>query len=108
MKKKTKALQSAEYILLLAGFTQWLQLLNYSPLSIPTHTTSLKDFLRYQEATGKLLLAQLSATDANHFIEYLQIKIGVISASCCSKRHSRTTTSYGTGITIFKHIHFIN
>jgi site-specific recombinase XerD len=45
-------------------------------LSIPGLTTALKDFLQYQEATGKLLLEQLTASDANHFIEYLQSKIG--------------------------------
>jgi len=76
MKKLPSKLQSAEYKLLLQSFTEWLQLLNYSPLSIPTHTTALKDFLHYQEATGKLLLEQLTASDANHFIEYLQSKIG--------------------------------
>ena len=76
MKKLPSKLQSSEYKLLLQSFTEWLQLLNYSPLSIPTHTTALKDFLQYQEATGKLLLEQLTATDANHFIEYLQSKVG--------------------------------
>ena len=76
MKKKPTRLQSSQYILLLESFTEWLGLLGYSPLSIPGHTTSLKIFLQYQEATGKLLLEQLTASDANHFIEYLQSKIG--------------------------------
>lgn len=87
MEKRTIALKSVEYQLLLRSFTEWLTLLNYSPLSIPTHTTSLKDFLHYQEATGKLLLAQLSATDANHFIAYLQIKIGERTNKRLSHHH---------------------
>ena len=87
MKKKPIALQNAAYILLLQSFTEWLGLLGYSPLSIPTHTTSLKDFLQYQEATGKLLLAQLTATDANRFIEHLQTKIGERTGKGFSNNH---------------------
>jgi integrase/recombinase XerD len=87
MKKKPIALQSAEYKLLLQGFIEWLQLLNYSPLSIPTQATSIKDFLQYQEATGKLSVEQLTATDANHFIEYLQSKIGERTGKVFSNNH---------------------
>ncbi len=87
MKKKPIALHSAEYKLLLQCFTEWLQLLNYSPLSIPGLTTALKDFLQYQEATGKLLLEQLTATDANHFIEYLQTKTGERTKKQLSNNH---------------------
>jgi integrase/recombinase XerD len=67
-------LQSGEYKLLLQSFTEWLQLLNYSPLSIPSLTRAIRDFFYYQEATGKLSLEQLTATDANGFIELLQAK----------------------------------
>jgi integrase/recombinase XerD len=87
MKKKAMPIASAEYKLLLQSFTEWLQLLNYSPLSIPTHTTALKDFLQYQEAAGKLLVEQLTASDANHFIEYLQIKIGERTHKALSNGH---------------------
>jgi site-specific recombinase XerD len=87
MKRKPNPLQSSEYKLLLQSFTEWLQLLNYSPLSIPGLTTALKDFLQYQEATGKLLLEQLTATDANHFIEYLQTKIGERTKKRLSNSH---------------------
>jgi site-specific recombinase XerD len=87
MKKKPIALQSAEYKLLLQSFTEWLELLNYSPLSIPGLATALKDFLQYQEATGKLLLEQLAATDANHFIEYLQTKTGERTKKQLSNNH---------------------
>jgi integrase/recombinase XerD len=67
-------LQSGEYRLLLQSFTEWLQLLNYSPLSIPSLTRAIRDFFYYQEATGKLSVEQLAATDANGFIELLQAK----------------------------------
>jgi site-specific recombinase XerD len=87
MRKKAKTLQSNEYKLLLQSFTQWLGLLGYSPLSIPAHATALKDFLQYQEATGKLLLHQLAATDANCFIEYLQTKIGERTKKRLSNNH---------------------
>jgi site-specific recombinase XerD len=87
MKKKAIALHSTEYKLLLQGFTEWLILLNYSQFSIPGLTTALKDFLQYQEATGKLLLEQLTATDANHFIEYLQTKTGERTKKRLSNNH---------------------
>jgi site-specific recombinase XerD len=74
MKNKSIALQSAEYILLLTGFTEWLQLLHYSPLSIPVLSRSIKDFLMYQQATGKPALAQLQPADAGSFIALLQAK----------------------------------
>jgi integrase/recombinase XerD len=77
MKKKPITLQSAEYILLLQSFTEWLGLLGYSPLSMPGHKMLLKNFLQYQEAAGKLLLEQLVATDANNFITHLQNSIGI-------------------------------
>ena len=80
-------LQSGTYKLLLQSFTEWLGILGYSPLSIPSHTTSLKDFLQYQEAAGKLLLEQLTATDASHFIEYLQNKIGERTKKPLSNNH---------------------
>lgn len=67
-------LQSGEYKLLLQSFTEWLQLLNYSVFSIPSLTRAIRDFLQYQEVTGKLSLEQLTATDANRFVELLQAK----------------------------------
>jgi site-specific recombinase XerD len=87
MKKKPERLQSGQYILLLKSFTEWLQLLGYSPLSIPTHTASLKDFFEYQEQNNKLLLEQLTATDANKFIEHLRNKIGERTKKPLSNNH---------------------
>jgi integrase/recombinase XerD len=74
MKKKPIRLQSSQYILLLQSFTEWLQLLNYSEFSIPGLSRTLREFFYYQEATGKLSLEQLTAADANGFIELLQAK----------------------------------
>ncbi len=76
MKKKPASLQSVEYILLLRGFTEWLELLGYSSLSIPGLSSAVKSFLFYQEGYEKLSLAQLTATDANHFMELLQTQTG--------------------------------
>jgi len=75
MKKKTTRLQSSQYILLLESFTEWLKLLNYSVFSIPALSSNVQSFLLYQEATGKILLAQLMAGDANNFMDLLQNKI---------------------------------
>lgn len=85
MKKKPITLQSSEYKLLLEGFTEWLELLNYSQFSIPSLTRAVRDFFYYQEATGKLSLEQLTATDANGFIELLQAK-GIYSNGHINKQ----------------------
>lgn len=76
MKKKPASLQSVEYILLLRGFTEWLELLGYSSLSIPGLSSAVKSFLFYQEGHEKLSLTELTATDANHFMELLQTQNG--------------------------------
>ncbi len=72
---------------MLQSFKEWLQLLGYSPLSIPGLTTALKDFLQYQESTGKLQLEQLAATDANDFIAWLQTKTGERTKRLLSNNH---------------------
>lgn len=88
MKKKTTLpVKSEQYILLLKSFTEWLQLLGYSSLSIPTHTTSLKDFFEYQELNNKSSLEQLTATDAGKFIEHLKNKIGERTKKPLSHNH---------------------
>lgn len=91
MKKKPEALQSSEYIVLLQSFTEWLQLLNYSPLSIPALTRSLHEFLQYQELNNKLSLQQLIATDANNFIELLQTQTGQRTGKPLSNGHINKT-----------------
>lgn len=74
--KKPEALRSSEYIVLLQSFTEWLQLLNYSPLSVPALTRSVHEFLFFQELNNKPSLQQLVASDANSFIELLQTQTG--------------------------------
>lgn len=76
MRKKPIALTSAAYKLLLTGFTEWLQLLNYSPISVPGLSSNVQDFLLYQEQNNKTALAELSAGDANHFITMQQNRVG--------------------------------
>lgn len=72
VKSKTVPLQEAGYKLLCLSFKEWLQLLGYSPLSIPTLTLSITHFLKYQESSNKLSIDELEATDANQFIAHIQ------------------------------------
>jgi site-specific recombinase XerD len=76
MKPKPVLLTSEAYILLQESFRQWLELLGYSPLSIPGLTGTIRDFLLYQEQNNKLNLEQLVATDASDFICSLETKTG--------------------------------
>jgi integrase/recombinase XerD len=76
MNRKPMLIKSAEYKLLLTGFTEWLQLLNYSVFSVPALSSNLYDFLLYQEESNKTTLSQLSASDANHFIMVQQNRLG--------------------------------
>lgn len=91
MKKKPEALKSAECKLLLQSFSEWLQLLNYSPLSIPALTRSVHEFLQCQEGNNKTSLEQLAATDANNFIELLQTQTGQRSGKPLSNGHINKT-----------------
>jgi site-specific recombinase XerD len=75
-KQKATPIASAGYILLIQGFTEWLQLLGYSPLGIPSLASAARDFLLYQETNGKQSLEQLEASDATNFILCLQNKVG--------------------------------
>jgi integrase/recombinase XerD len=80
-------LQSSEYILLLQGFTQWLELLGYSSLSIPGLTGAVKSFLSYQEGHEKFSLTQLTATDARLFIDELKQQTGIRTGRPFSAGH---------------------
>jgi site-specific recombinase XerD len=91
MKKKESPLQSSEYKLLLQSFTEWLQLLNYSPLSVPALARSVHEFLQYQELNNKPSLEQLTATDANDFIELLKTQTGQRSGKPLSNGHINKT-----------------
>jgi site-specific recombinase XerD len=72
---------------LLQSFTEWLQLLNYSPLSVPALARSVHEFLQYQELNDKPTLQQLAASDANGFIELLQTQTGQRSGKPLSNGH---------------------
>jgi integrase/recombinase XerD len=87
MRKKPIALQSAAYKLLLQGFTEWLQILNYSPLSVPGLSTAVRKFLQYQEENNKIRLEQLMATDANDYIRVVQNSIGERTQKKLSNNH---------------------
>ena len=87
MHKKPIALQSAAYKLLLQGFSDWLQVLNYSRFSVPGLSTSVKNFLQYQEQNNKTELSQLTATDAKEFIIQLQNSIGERTKKRLSNNH---------------------
>ncbi len=73
---KQSKLQTSEYILLLAGFTEWLQLLGYSPFSVVPLAGSTGHFLQYQEDNGRASLQQLEAIHANEFITLLTTQTG--------------------------------
>jgi integrase/recombinase XerD len=87
MKKKPQSLQSVEYILLLQGFTEWLELLGYSSLSIPGLTGAVKSFLSYQEDHEKRSLAELTATGARLFIDELKQQTGIRTGRPFSAGH---------------------
>jgi integrase/recombinase XerD len=87
MRKKPIALQSAAYKLLLQGFTEWLKILNYSPLSVPGLSTAVRKFLQYQEENNKIRLEQLMATDANDYIRVVQNSIGERTQKKLSNNH---------------------
>jgi integrase/recombinase XerD len=87
MHKKPITLQSVAYKLLLQGFTEWLQILNYSPFSVPGLTAAVRNFLQYQENNNKIRLEQLTATDANDFIIFLQNSIGERTQKKLSNNH---------------------
>jgi site-specific recombinase XerD len=84
---KQSKLQTSEYILLLAGFTEWLQLLGYSPLSIPCLSLSINHFLQYQEQINKTVLQQLEAADASHFLAQMQAGRGLRTGRPFSNGH---------------------
>lgn len=75
-KRKLTPPRSGEYILLHESFRAWLEVLGYSPLSIPALAGTIRYFLRYQEQNGKRCLAQLTAGDAYQFMEGLQTQTG--------------------------------
>ena len=87
MDKKLSQLKTAEYILLLQSFKEWLTVLNYSVFSVPGLTKTVKDFLLFQEENNKPALGQMTATDAITFIEILKTKTGERTGKPLSNGH---------------------
>jgi site-specific recombinase XerD len=85
--ERTSQLRSSEWVLLSQGFTEWLQLLNYSALSIPVMQQALQQFIHNLLAENKTSLAQLKATDATDYIESLQVRIGLRTGKPLSGAH---------------------
>lgn len=84
---QTTALPGSGWILLQQGFTAWLQLLNYSPLSIPVIIQAMQQFIQYLLTENKTQLNQLSAADATTYIKQLQQAIGKRSGKPLSGAH---------------------
>jgi site-specific recombinase XerD len=87
MNSSKATLQSVEYKLLLQSFKEWLQLLNYSPFSLPGLSGSVRDFLLYQEQVGKTSLTELAASDAPDFMKHLQTITGTRTGRPFSANH---------------------
>lgn len=87
MQKQTHTPQNVHYKLLLEGFADWLQLLGYSILGIPSLRAAVKDFLYHQETIGIASLQQWTAMDADTYIKLLQIRIGTRTGKPLSNAH---------------------
>lgn len=70
--EQTTTLPGSAWMLLAQGFTEWLQLLNYSALSIPVLQQAVQQFIKYLLTDSKSSLDQLVASDAIAYIEHLQ------------------------------------
>jgi site-specific recombinase XerD len=75
MEQKSE-LQSQDWQLLHKGFGEWLQLLNYSKLSIPVLLQGTRMFLKWMEANGKTTNRQISGEDGKNYINHLRQAIG--------------------------------
>jgi len=84
---QTTTLPGSGWILLQQGFKEWLQLLNYSPLSIPTMKQAVQQFIQYLLTENKTSLDQLTAADASTYIAQLQQTTGQRSGRPLSGSH---------------------
>jgi site-specific recombinase XerD len=87
MENKQSKLQRSEYILLLEGFRDWMQLLNYSAVSIPALVRGVEGFVKWLEQNNKLTLEQLSATDGSSYITGLKEQQGQRTGKIFSGSH---------------------
>lgn len=91
MEKILIALQGAGYRLLLQGFTDWVRVLGYSPLSIPVYHCAVKHFLYWLETEGKLAAEQLQSGDGSAYLHALQARVGYRSGRPLSAGHLNKT-----------------
>lgn len=84
---KTTTLPGSGWILLQQGFKEWLQLLNYSPLSIPTMVQAVQQFIHYLLTENKTTLSELEAADATAYIADLQLRTGQRTGKPLSGSH---------------------
>jgi site-specific recombinase XerD len=75
--EQKRDLQSQDWKLLHKGFGEWLQLLNYSKLSIPVLLQAAKQFLKWMEANGKTTTEQISGEDGMNYIHHLREGISI-------------------------------
>jgi integrase/recombinase XerD len=80
-------LHSDQHRLLRQGFTEWLQVLGYAPMSVTYLPRHLQEFLHYQEANGKYSLGELTASDATAFIQHQQTRTGIRTSRAFSAAH---------------------
>ena len=83
MEEKTP-LQGNDWTLLQKGFGEWLQLLNYSKLSIPVLLQAAKQFLKWMEVNGKTRAEQITGEDGTNYINHLRQAIGVRTGKALS------------------------
>jgi len=80
-------LRSGEHLLLHASFKEWLMLLNYSAGTIQVLPGHVQEFLYHQEGAGKAQISQITAEDAEVFLQGLQAKKGPRTGRPYSKGH---------------------
>jgi site-specific recombinase XerD len=85
--EQKSTLPGSEWILLLRGFKEWLQLLNYSSFSIPVIIQAVQQFVQFLLTENKISLNQLTATDASNYITRLQQTIGMRTGKLLSGAH---------------------
>ncbi|MBE7169521.1 MAG: tyrosine-type recombinase/integrase [Williamsia sp.] len=87
MDTATSRLKSSEYILLCGSFEQWLEVLGYAAGTREVLPGHVREFLNYQEQTGKARLEQITATDAAEFIKHLKERTGIRTGRPYSPAH---------------------
>lgn len=84
---KRNLLLADQWTLLLRGLEQWLKVLGYSELSIPTILQGVQQFMIWLDAKEIHHLDQLQATYANEYMEHEQQRLGKRSGKPLSAGH---------------------